>query len=888
MTLVQRLVLLVVVALLPVLIAVAYGLSAIREAQDDALQNEAQRIARVIGAQHRDLIASAAELLPGLAALAPQAAERRDICDGLQAALPAPAKRWFDVMILDAKGIVRCSTQAGTVGSDRSAMPEVAQALTREAMARRTLEASSFSADPTLPMALHWRGTDAATQAGGQQGGAQGAVLLILRPGPAVTALMRATLPAAAAALIVDRGGRVLYAVPGLPPSRSGLAAPTLAELLPQVRPGSERGVWVDGTERVLAWDTLDPVGMPGVRVVVGVDGSEFRAELDNARRLMIAVVAATLAGATVTAAWGGVSFIRAPLNVLRDAALRWRDGDHSARVRLPGQSEIAALGRVFDEMAEATELSERRIREGAELLNALIESSADGIFVTDRDGRFLLVNSTFASLVGRPRAELIGLRATEVFATDMGPRVVETEQAVLETHSPQVCDLILPRGGTPDGAMRVLHTIYAPIMSLERAPGGGTTRIHGGSIVAAIAGIARDVTDERDAAAELRAAKERAEAADQSKTRFLAAASHDLRQPLQAALLFSSLIGEQAGPEIRKQAEQLRLVLDDLRAMLDSLFDVSRYDAQIVQPDIVPVFLQPLIEQVVAAAGGAARAKGVALVARPTDAWVLSDRALLGRMISNIVENAVRYTEAGSVTIACVAHGPLLRIEVRDTGRGIAPEDLTKIWQEFEQLHNPERDRRQGLGLGLAIVRRLSRLLGHPVSVTSTPGVGSTFAIDAPLAEAPAPVATVPAAEPTGGVPAEGGLAIVVEDDAALLAVLGLILEEHGWTVLSAGDDADLLPHISTTRAPPRIILTDYRLRNGRLGSDAIAAIRARVGRSIPAIILTGEIVDGDSTADGPLNDARRLGDVAVLRKPVGAADLVATVGRVAARADA
>jgi len=878
MTLVQRLVMLVIAALLPVLAAVTYGMTGLREAQEEVLRQEAQRIARMIGAQHRDVIAGAAELLGSIAAAAPSTLDKREACDGLQAGQPPLSRRWYDILILDAAGIVRCSTQPGTVGGDRSAMPEVVQAMARESMARRTLEANSFAADPTLPMALHWRGAD----------GKRGVALLVLRPGPAVIPLIQATLPASASALIVDRGGRILYAVPGLTfPRGRGPGAvgvpPTLTELLPQVRVGAETGIWFDGSQRVLAWDALDPNGMPGVRVLVGIDTAATRADLDRAATLMIWGIAATLFAATLLAFWGGVHFIRTPLGVLRRAAMRWRDGDRTARVRLRGQSEIAALGRVFDEMAEATEGSERRIREGAELLNALIESSADGIFVIDREGRFLLVNSTFARLIGKPRADLAGQRAEDVLAPDMIVGFRDVAQRVLQTGGPSAADLVLPREGSaaqPEASQRVLQTIFAPIMAPD-SPGSPV----------AVAGIARDVTAERDAEAELRAAKDRAETADQSKTRFLAAASHDLRQPLQAAILFASLIAQQGEAGTRKTADQLRQVLDDLRAMLDSLFDVSRYDAQVVQPDINPLRLQPLLEQIVAAAGGGARAKGITLIARPTDAWVMSDRALLGRMISNIVENAVRYTDMGSVTIACVPNGGHLRIEVRDTGRGIAQDDLNRIWQEFEQLHNPERDRRQGLGLGLAIVRRLSRLLGHPVTVSSTVGAGSSFVIEVPLAPAPAQVEAA-APEPHVAAPqrphAGGGTAILIEDDAALLGVLGMILEEQGWTVLGAGDDAELLPKISPTRTDARVILTDYRLRGGRLGSDAIAAIRARIGRDVPAIILTGEIADDSAGTDGPQRDASRLGNVFVLRKPVGAKDLVAAVSRVASQVDA
>lgn len=864
MTLVQRLVILVVLALAPALTVIAYSTVGLREAQQQAILSDATRIAGMVGAHHRLVITNAVGLLGTLAQASARAARQPDFCAGLLAPVAAAPFNWFDLLVLDNNGIVRCSSLPGTVGSDRSAMPEVRRAMTVGGLAIGVLEASAFAAEPSLPAAVRWQGSD----------GSDGALLLILRPGAMVVPRVQALLPTHAAVLVVDRGGRILYALPSRPrPDGNGTAA-TIADILGRVRLDADRGRWADGTDRIMALGEPDQATLPGVRVLVGIDQAAVRADVDEAVATMTWMIAVTLLGAILIATLGAVRYIRAPLGVLRAAALRWRDGDRATRVRLPGRSEIAALGRVFDEMADATERGERRIREAADLLNALIESSTDGIFVADRAGQYLLVNSTFAGLMGRPRAALIGQRDVAVIASDMHALVAGTRQSVLETGRPAVCDLILPRAdvNSAPGDKRVLHTIFAPILAAD-----GT--------VSAIAGIARDVTDERDAEAALRAAKERAEAADQSKTRFLAAASHDLRQPVQAAILFASLIGEHVDPDLRKPAEQLRLVLDDLRAMLDSLFDVSRYDAQVVQPDFVPFRLQPLIDQVIAAAETPARAKKISLIARPTEAWVRSDRTLLGRMISNIVENAVRYTNTGMVSINCIPIGNLVRIEVRDTGPGIAAEDLSRIWQEFEQLHNPERDRRQGLGLGLAIVRRLSRLLGHPVNVTSTPGQGSCFTIEVPATAAIAPMPLPDPVPEPASYPAGERIAVVVEDDAALLTVLAMILEEHGWTVLSASDDLEALRQLLPNAPTPRVILTDYRLRDGKLGSEAIATIRARAGRAIPAIILTGEIADDVAESDGPQRDASRLGAVTVLRKPVGAADLVATVSRMATR---
>ena len=226
------------------------------------------------------------------------------------------------------------------------------------------------------------------------------------------------------------------------------------------------------------------------------------------------------------------------------------------------------------------------------------------------------------------------------------------------------------------------------------------------------------------------------------AKTRFLAAASHDLRQPLQAAILFADLIDQGLGAHARRagSADGLRRALDDMKRMLDSLFDVSRLNSGATQPEITVFPLQLSSSRSSSPIAKLAESKGIALVVVPTDAVVRSDRVLLARMLSNLIENAVRYTHSGQVTIKMPAGWRLSAHRHPGYRRRHFQQDLSRIWQEFEQLHNPERDRRQGLGLGLAIVRRLSTLLDHPVEVSSQPGQGSSFVVKVPLQEARPP----------------------------------------------------------------------------------------------------------------------------------------------------
>lgn len=235
---------------------------------------------------------------------------------------------------------------------------------------------------------------------------------------------------------------------------------------------------------------------------------------------------------------------------------------------------------------------------------------------------------------------------------------------------------------------------------------------------------------------AELRAAKEAAEGAHIAKSRFLAHASHDLQQPLQAIRMFTGML------ERQPQTPKASAVLTDLRgaqrsmgALLNSILEISKLESGVVEPTIAPTPLGPLFERLEAEFGVLADAKGIGLRVVPTSASVLSDPALLERILRNLIANAVRYTESGAVLVGCRRQGGRLRIDVCDTGRGIAESDRRRIFEEFIQLERPDRDRSEGIGLGLAIVERLARLLGHELSVRSVVGRGSTFSVTVPLA---------------------------------------------------------------------------------------------------------------------------------------------------------
>ncbi|MFV3372183.1 ATP-binding protein [Pseudomonas sp. NY15435] len=350
------------------------------------------------------------------------------------------------------------------------------------------------------------------------------------------------------------------------------------------------------------------------------------------------------------------------------------------------------------------------------------------------------------------------------------------------------------------------------------------------------------------DLVQDLREQRDRARAADQAKSRFLAAASHDLRQPIHALGLFVGALAALAerGPVDARQARdiatRLRAMLGNLGDLLNGLLDISRLDAGVVPVAREPISLRKLFGDLQGEFAGTASERNLRWRVRESRLWVDSDPLLLRRVLDNLLSNAFRYTRSGSVLLGCRRRGRELEIQVIDTGVGIHSSQQEVIFDEFVQLHNAERDRKQGLGLGLAIVRHTARLLGHRLILRSLPGRGSVFSLRLPLAEAPLQVAPPP--EPGERGPGLG--IMVVEDQYDVLHALCNLLEVWGHRVYP-GTSALLAcqRHIEASHrghAPVDLILTDYRLGEGQTGADAIRRIRGYLSRRVPALIVTGD----------------------------------------------
>lgn len=380
---------------------------------------------------------------------------------------------------------------------------------------------------------------------------------------------------------------------------------------------------------------------------------------------------------------------------------------------------------------------------------------------------------------------------------------------------------------------------------------------------------LVRQLARERAEADEARKA---AEEANLAKSQFLAAASHDLRQPLYALSLFSSSLDtlklDHDGQGV------VRRIQDSIQAMegsFEGLLDLSKLEAGVITPRLEPVLIDDLFDRVSQVFRPLALERGLDLRLRSDGEVVMSDAALAEQVIGNLVSNAIRYTEAGGVLIAARRRGAALRIEVRDTGRGIAEEDLQRIFGDYVQLANPQRDRQRGLGLGLAIAQRAVALLGSKIEVTSRPGRGSCFAFGLPLATGEHRVAA-PVASPAAIARDPGLPLLVIEDDENVRAALVDLLGRWGLAFEDFGTAEDALARVA---AGGRfgLVLTDQRLPGEMSGLDFVRRLRRDLADAPPAIIITGEV-------DSPLLRAAADDGVVILHKPLQAARLRALLG--------
>ena len=493
----------------------------------------------------------------------------------------------------------------------------------------------------------------------------------------------------------------------------------------------------------------------------------------------------------------------------------------------LASKEELQSLNEELTALnGQLQETLERQRTAANDLQNVLYSTKIATIFLDpDLNIRFFTpatraLFNVIASDVGRPLADLKPLAADEDLQVDAW-RVLEKKIPVEREVEGQ------------NGAWFVRRIL--PYRTLDE-------KIEGVVITF------EDVTERRRAANALAAARRQAELASLAKSRFLAAASHDLRQPLQTLELLQSLLSKKvAGEEAMLLVKRIDETLGAMTGMLNTLLDINQIELGAVKPETTDFLVNDVLGGLTDELTVNAQAAGLTLRAVPCTLRVRSDRRLLEEMVRNLLSNAIKYTRRGKVLVGCRRRAGTVSLEVWDNGIGIPERELESVFEEYRQLDVlAGRRRGDGLGLGLSIVRSLGELLGHPIRVRSLPGKGSVFSIEVPLSprggvatpERQRPVADEKAAAAPGA-----GAILVIEDEADVREPLRALLEREGYRVSTAADGDEAFATLAGDAPRPDLILADYNLPHGMNGVQAAQRLRLALDRRIPVIILTGDI---------------------------------------------
>lgn len=506
----------------------------------------------------------------------------------------------------------------------------------------------------------------------------------------------------------------------------------------------------------------------------------------------------------------------------------------------------------LLDQYGQATAVAavirDISLQKGVETkLMALIESTPDPFIIVEADGSIQRVNRQAEILFGYDRQQLIGKSFKILVPERFRP------QHDIYTRNYQVTPIMRQMGSglelwclTSSGEEIPVEIGLSPVVAQDETT--IMVRFH-------------DIRAQKREKAILQQALQRADEANRTKSRFLAAASHDLRQPLQSISMNLGVLTSEAATASRERATaQMRMALDTTNNLLNSLLNITRLESGKVQPAIEDFRIAKVLERVYNIESRPAQEKQHRFSLCSSSLAVTSDPALLEQSLTNLVANAIRYTPPGGhILLGCRRHGSHLRIDVIDNGPGIAPEALDYIFDEYRQLEQSRHYQGMGLGLGLSIVKLLAELLHLKLEVRSTPGKGSCFSVLVPLAsaaflserteETPAPQDTIT------------GTVLLIDDDEAVLDSTTLFLETFGFRVLQARNPAEALSAL--TDAVPDVIVTDYGLAKQETGIDLLERIRKHLQQDIPAIVITGD-------ASLQRSQAESMPKLAIIYKPV------------------
>lgn len=560
------------------------------------------------------------------------------------------------------------------------------------------------------------------------------------------------------------------------------------------------------------------------------------------------------------------------------------RHAEHLLAAAVGAASSRLALSLLLRKRAVSTKAALKLLDDASaaiqynrELLQSAIDHVHQGIAVFDRELNLVCWNRSFGEMLELPAdCYTVGAPLSAILASAPRPEgcreglVTRVERYALP--APGFSERLDQNGQVietrsdpmPDGGIAVTFTDITPSVeaaqALEKANESLERRV-------------RERTDELVCLNKaLERAKAEAEEANISKTRFLAAASHDILQPLNAARLYvTSLVERAKGAEEQRLAGHVDASLEAVEEILGALLDMSRLDSGVQKPEIAPLRIGEVLKQLEIEFAPLARNKSLDLTVVPSSLTVRSDRRMLRRLLQNLISNAIKYTPQGRILVGCRHLAGHVRVEVWDTGIGIAPTQQKMVFQEFQRLDQGARVAR-GLGLGLSIVERIARVLEHPIALRSQPGIGSVFTLELPLASA-IPAAEASPQRPSGPGASLNGLTIlVIDNEPAIIEGMKLLLTGWGCTVITAGDAEAALKAVQQAGVTPDIALVDYHL-DGGLGIDAVMTLRWKLGK-LPAALITADRSQN-------VRDAAHAAEMVILNKPLKPAALRAMLAQ-------
>lgn len=500
-----------------------------------------------------------------------------------------------------------------------------------------------------------------------------------------------------------------------------------------------------------------------------------------------------------------------------------------------------------------------------------LLRSSPDALIVIDASGQIRFANETVTALFGYSPEQLLGKPLDTLIPERLRSRHGSHLSAFMNQPGSRemgarIADLFARRA---DGSEFAAGIRLAPF------------RIGGDLFVAA---AIRDNTERQQINEALVAAREEADRANRAKSRFLATASHDLRQPIQTIRLLNAAMLKVASPEMRELLQQQERAIEGMTRMLNALLDISRLESGAIEPMPSQVAVSELLHQLQSEFDSVAHARGIALRIERAALVVTTDRTLFYQLLQNLVGNALKYTDRGEVAVTCAVGPDGLTLTVSDTGIGIPADKLDRIFDEYYQV-DTQGAKRMGVGLGLAIVKEVARLLGFAVKITSRVGQGTQAIVTIPkefLAEAVASGEPAAVAEAAAGMPHRSRILLVEDNDGVRLAT-ELFLRFEGFPVVSAPSVAEAEALFETSKPGElacELIIADYHLDGRNTGLDLLGKLRQRVGIDVPAVVLSGDLPSVLRSLRAPVPHCR------FLSKPVDTSALLAAIDELSSEA--